>query len=514
MEDSMIIELQTTAKKLDYRFIGKVAYPDTEKFEIYKKIFRDAESESSLKELLKNDNINDSAISEFFQTLNKLGIIKENGELASEPLIAEYGDYILTLLIQEDNVPYNCLPLQLKRNLQEQERSNEVDSKELESAIKQTETFIPKNPIGRVFNIESPKVKCSYNADIPIRIEIDSDTNNWNLNIERNSFSIPEQHQFPYQHFFSDKLIKDDTYQLHLPYSKAENYPDIFDNFKINFEEHQHEIPWGKFNIKYKNIPVLPIAEEVSWWYKSIFKNKLNISGYRTSEDIEFIWDSILSDYPIFQREEYNGKISKFNYDEVIEQTNSLTEMYWLLQAAKDLDPNLTTEQKIINPIQNFGYQIHIPAKENANIKTDFIDKWQELKSAKSIRIYDNYCGTFYSIKTLTEIFKKMDSPPQKVILVSKKQNESSCDPIKTNYLKHFKQQYHAEIIFLEASNFEHDRYWNIDEKYFTMGTSINNIWTLTNDDYDSRIKFQININEIDRNDVPKKIQDIWSQYA
>lgn len=206
----MIIELQTTAKKLDYRFIGKVAYPDTEKFEIYKKIFRDAESESSLKELLKNDNINDSAISEFFQTLNKLGIIKENGELASEPLIAEYGDYILTLLIiqDKDNVPYNCLPLQLKRNLQEQERSYEVDSKELESAIKQTETFIPKNPIGRVFNIESPKVKYSYNADIPIRIEIDSDTNNWNLNIERNSFSIPEQHQFPYQHFFQTNLSK------------------------------------------------------------------------------------------------------------------------------------------------------------------------------------------------------------------------------------------------------------------------------------------------------------------
>lgn len=61
---------------------------------------------------------------------------------------------------------------------------------------------------------------------------------------------------------------------------------------------------------------------------------------------------------------------------------------------------------------------------------------------------------------------------------------------------------------------FEHDRYWNIDEKYFTMGTSINNIWTLKNGNYDSRIKSQININEIDRNDIPKKIQDIWSQYV
>lgn len=512
----MKIELQTTATKLDCHFIGKVAYPDTEKFEIYKKIFRNAETESSLKELLKNDNINDSAISEFCQTLNKLGLIKENGELTSEPLIAEYGDYILTLIKQaKDEVPYQWLPLQLKRNLQEQDRSYEeslLDSKKLESDIKQTEIFIPKNPIGRVFNIESPETKYSYNGDVPIRIEIDPDTNNWNLNIERNSFSIPEKCQISYQVFFSDKLIKDNTYKLYLPSSKAKNHPDIFDNFTINFEEQQHEIPWGKFNIKYKNVPVLPIVEEVSWWYKSIFKNKLNISGYRTSEDIEFIWDTILSDYPIFQQEEYNGKISKFNYDEVIEQTCPLTEMYWLLYAAKDLDPNLTTEQKTINPIQNFGYQIHIPAKENADIKTDFIDKWQELKSAESIRIYDNYCGTFYSLKTLNEIFKKMDFPPQKVILVSKKQNESFNAP--RHFFEDFKQQYHAEIIFLEASNFEHDRYWNIDEKYFTMGTSINNIWTLKNGNYDSRIKSQININEIDRNDIPKKIQDIWSQYV
>lgn len=208
----MKIELQTTATKLDCHFIGKVAYPDTEKFEIYKKIFRNAETESSLKELLKNDNINDSAISEFCQTLNKLGLIKENGELTSEPLIAEYGDYILTTIIQaKDEVPYQWLPLQLKRNLQEQDRSYEerpLDSKELESAIKQTEIFIPKNPIGRVFNIESPETKCSYNGDVPIRIEIDPDTNNWNLNIERNSFSIPEKCQISYQVFFQTNLSK------------------------------------------------------------------------------------------------------------------------------------------------------------------------------------------------------------------------------------------------------------------------------------------------------------------
>ncbi len=510
----MKITLETTATKLDCHFIGEVTYPDTEKFDIYKKIFRDADSESSLRKLLKKDSINDSAISEFCRTLNKLGLIKENGDLASEPLIAEYGDYILTLLIQDkDDIPYQWLPLQLKRNLQEQDRTYEddsLDSKKLESAIKQAEIFIPKNPIGRVINIDSPKVKYSYNDDVPVRIEIDSDTNNWNLNIERNSFLIPEQKQFSYQDFFSDKLIKDNTYKLYLPASKAESYPDIFGNFTINFEEQQCETPWGKFNIKYKNVPVLPIAEEVSWWYKSIFKNKLNIPGYRTSEDIEFVWNTIFSDYPIFQREEYKGKISDFNYDEVINQIPPLTETYWLLYAAKDLDPNLTTE----HPIQNFGYQIHIPAKDHANLKTDFIDKWQELKSAKSIRIYDNYCGTFYSIKTLNEIFKKMDSPPQKVILVSKKQNELSNASKINRLLEDFKQQYHAEIIFQEASNFEHDRYWNIDEKYFTVGTSINNIWTLRTDDYDSRIKSQININEIDRNDIPKKIQDIWSQYV
>ena len=101
----MKIELKKSVEKTDYRFIGEVAYLDEQKFDIYKKIFRTAKTESELKNQLKKDNIEEAAIDEFCRTLKKLKLFNENGNLETKPLIAEYGDYIVTLLVQKEDQP-------------------------------------------------------------------------------------------------------------------------------------------------------------------------------------------------------------------------------------------------------------------------------------------------------------------------------------------------------------------------------------------------------------------------
>lgn len=513
----MKIELKKSVEKTDYRFIGEVAYLDEQKFDIYKKIFRTAKTEVELKDQLKKDNIEGAAIDEFCRTLKKLKLFNENGNLETKPLIAEYGDYIVTLLEpnEDQSLPYQYLPLHLERNLQGQNSDSNEDSDHLQRKIKKTEDFISTNPIGKIYKIDASARLTT--SDAKISIQIDTDANKWDLCIDENSFIIPSDKRFPiYKIFYSELVESGNNVQLRLPFSQIEKYPNALNNFRINFSEQQFETPWGKFNISYNNVPILPLVSEVSVWYKEIFRKSLNINGYKTQEDLQFIWDEIFRNNSAFQRKEYEEKISRFNYDELIEATHTQTEEYWMLYAAKDLDPNRIETKETSETINTSG--LHIAANDKANLKIDFIDKWPELKSATNIYIYDNYCGVFHSLRTLQEIFKQINNSLQKVILVSKEQAASGKDPSQEkkerDFLEKFKKKYNAEIIFRRAEHFEHDRYWNIDGKYFTVGTSINNIWIVEGENYDSKIKSQININEINIHDIPQEIQNIWSQHV
>lgn len=524
----MKIELEKSVEKIDYRFIGEVAYLDERKFDIYQKIFRKAKTGPELKDQLKKDGIEEAAINEFCRTLKKLKLLNENGDLETKPLIAEYGDYIITLLVQNEDPdppyhpvpPYQYLPLHLKRALQEQEQNSdsiEEVGNHLQREIKKTEDFISTNPIGKIYKIDASANLTT--RDATIYIQIDTNANKWDLCIDENSFIIPFDKRFPIAKIFNYELVESgNNVQLRLPFSQIKKYPNVLDNFIINFSEQQFETPWGKFNISYNNVPILPLVSEVSAWYKEIFRKSLNINGYKTQEDLQFIWNDIFRDNTAFQRKEYEGKISRFNYDELIEATRTQTEEYWMLYAAKDLDPNKIETKENAETINTSG--IHIAANDKANLKIDFIDKWPELKSATNIYIYDNYCGTFHSLRTLQEIFKQINTLPQKVILVSKEQDASGKDPSKEkkerDFLEMFKKQYNVKLIFQRAEHFEHDRYWNIDGKCFTVGTSINNIWIVKvkGENYDSKIKSQININEINIHDIPQEIQNIWSQHV
>jgi hypothetical protein len=122
----MQIVLKQNINTEKIRFLGEVAYRDENKFEVYKNIFKNANSEYELKELLLKEGIKEPAINEFCKTLRKQKIIDNEGAISKEPLIGEYGEYFLTLIFDRNirDLPYNFLPIRMDRSIQEEHTTN------------------------------------------------------------------------------------------------------------------------------------------------------------------------------------------------------------------------------------------------------------------------------------------------------------------------------------------------------------------------------------------------------
>ena len=61
----MQIVLKQNINTEKIRFLGEVAYRDENKFEVYKNIFKNANNEYELKELLLKEGIKETAINDF-----------------------------------------------------------------------------------------------------------------------------------------------------------------------------------------------------------------------------------------------------------------------------------------------------------------------------------------------------------------------------------------------------------------------------------------------------------------
>lgn len=501
----MQIILKQDIKKYILRFIGEVSYRDEEKFETYKNIFKDAKTENDLKDNLKKEGLPQNAINEFCNTLTKLRVIDDQGNISEHPLIGEYGDYKIEFLSSGKDTPYNWLPIKLERTIQN-EKTNESSTQEIDkkwcNAFAKAQQLVADKAVGIVHKIDSPRSNF-HAGSTEISIDINPEKDNWILRTNDNSFTIPVQRRLSINKFFKDNLLEEDgDYYLEMPLDKVKEKggKDAIQKFICTFNE-GIDSDWGIFNAEYKNINILPRKEEFQKWYTEIFNNTLKISGYRSQADLKFAWDEILRDNPSLQREEYKDQVKSFDYENLIERYQPNNENYWLLQAATDLDPYKLEQNKNIK--QNAGNSINIPVSQSAQIQ-DVLSKWEKLDTARTIIIVDQYANNFHSIKTLNALMKEKSLVPEKIIIYSIA-DEKIRDDYQQEFINNFEKKYNVKFIIRERPQMPHDRYWILDGDAFTVGISPNSIWIRKDHII---IKEQLNINSISDENLPRDIRD------
>lgn len=500
----MQIELKQNINTKTIRFLGEVAIRDEQKFETYKDIIKGSQNEAELSDHLLREGITKSAVSEFCKTLKRLRIIDKEGTISRQPLVGEYGDYVLKYIATDNETPYNRLPIKMDRYVQESGGSEYSESGLLNAIQEAQGKMRAESAVCSIYRIDSPALRIIDERQEQISIDIDDNAKNWILRIPGNNFNMVEEQQLPLRKLFKDELIDEEgRWYLRLPFEKAQKIPNsanVIDSFSASFSE-SINTDWGKFNACYKNVDVLPINQEVSSWYNEIFNRTLKVNGYLSQDDLKFKWDEILRDKVVFQREEYKKQIKPFNYSDLIERYQPQQEEYWLLQAATDLNP-----YSDIKAIRRPTGSINISANDKADIQ-DILDSWNALKNAQTIMIVDPYANTFHAIKTLKKIFDSLDNPPQSVQIISLR-DDSNRSEKQREEVKDFERQYNVDFEIWEKRKIPHDRYWILDNSAFTIGISPNEIW-VKNDHIE--IKQQININPIDIDKLPSEIRE-WRQ--
>lgn len=501
----MQIELKQDVGTRTIRFLGEVAIRDEQKFETYKDIIEGSKNEAELSELLLHKGIAKSAISEFCRTLKKLKIIDETGTISQQPLVGEYGDYVLKYITTGNlNTPYNRLPIKMERNIQERGGDDYLEEGLLNAIQEAQGKMLAESAVCSIYKIDSPALRIIDERQEQISIDIDDNAKNWILRIPGNNFNMVEEQQLPLRKLFKDELIDEEgRWYLRLPFEKALKIPNsgsVIENFSASFSE-LIKTDWGEFKASYKNVDVLPIDSEVSSWYNEIFNRTLKVNGYLSQDDLKFKWDEILRDKVVLQRDEYKRLIKPFNYNTLIERYQPQKEEYWLLQAATDLNP-----YSDVKTVRRSTGSINIPATDNADIQ-DILDNWNALKNAQTIVIVDPYANTFHAIRTLKKIFGSLDNPPQSVRIISLR-DDCERSENQRREINDFKKQYNVHFERWEKRQIPHDRYWILDGSAFTIGISPNEIW-VRNDHIE--IKQQININPIDIDKLPSEIRE-WSK--
>ena len=500
----MQIELKQDVGTRTIRFLGEVAIRDEQKFKTYKEIIKGAQNEAELSDLLLREGIAKSAVSEFCKTLKKFRIIDKNGTISQQPLVGEYGDYVLKYIITDNETPYNRLPIKMDRYVQEGV-GNDYSEKGLLNAIQEAQGKTQaQSAVCSIYRIDSPILRKIEDGSEQISIEIGDNEKNWIIQVSNNQFELAEEQELPLHKLFNDELFAEEgRFYLRLPFEKAQKIPNsgnVIENFSASFSESVNT-DWGKFNAYYKNVDVLPIVLEASSWYNEIFNRTLKVNGYLSQDDLKFKWDEILRDKAVLQREEYKKQIKPFNYSDLIERYQPQKEEYWLLQAATDLNP-----YSDVKTVRRSTGSINIPVNDNADVQ-DILDNWNALKNAQTIVIVDPYANTFHAIRTLKKIFGSLDNPPQSVQIFSLR-DDCERSENQRREIKDFEKQYNVHFETREKRQIPHDRYWILDGSAFTIGISPNEIW-VKNDHIE--IKQQININPIDIDKLPSEIRE-WSK--
>ena len=498
----MQIELKQNINTKTIRFLGEVAIRDEQKFETYKDIIKGSQNEAELSDHLLREGIAKSAVSEFCKTLKRLRIIDKEGTISRQPLVGEYGDYVLKYIATDNETPYNRLPIKMDRYVQESGGSEYSESGLLNAIQEAQGKMQAESAICSIYRIDSPILRKIEEREEQISIEINDSDDNWILRIQNNIFEMAEK--MPFRKLFKDELIDEEgRWYLRLPFEKALKNPNsgsVIENFSASFSE-LIKTDWGEFKASYKNVDVLPIDSEVSSWYNEIFNRTLKVNGYLSQDDLKFKWDEILRDKVVLQRDEYKRLIKPFNYNTLIERYQPQKEEYWLLQAATDLNP-----YSDVKTVRRSTGSINIPVNDNADVQ-DILDNWNALKNAQTIVIVDPYANTFHAIRTLKKIFGSLDNPPQSVQIFSLR-DDCERSENQRREIKDFEKQYNVHFETREKRQIPHDRYWILDGSAFTIGISPNEIW-VKNDHIE--IKQQININPIDIDKLPSEIRE-WSK--
>ena len=448
------------------------------------------------------EGIAKSAVSEFCKTLKRLRIIDKEGTISRQPLVGEYGDYVLKYIATDNETPYNRLPIKMDRYVQESGGSEYSESGLLNAIQEAQGKMQAESAICSIYRIDSTILRKIEEREEQISIEINDSDDNWILRIQNNIFEMAEK--MPFRKLFKDELIDEEgRWYLRLPFEKALKNPNsgsVIENFSASFSE-LIKTDWGEFKASYKNVDVLPIDSEVSSWYNEIFNRTLKVNGYLSQDDLKFKWDEILRDKVVLQRDEYKRLIKPFNYNTLIERYQPQKEEYWLLQAATDLNP-----YSDVKTVRRSTGSINIPVNDNADVQ-DILDNWNALKNAQTIVIVDPYANTFHAIRTLKKIFGSLDNPPQSVQIFSLR-DDCERSENQRREIKDFEKQYNVHFETREKRQIPHDRYWILDGSAFTIGISPNEIW-VKNDHIE--IKQQININPIDIDKLPSEIRE-WSK--
>jgi len=247
-------------------------------------------------------------------------------------------------------------------------------------------------------------------------------------------------------------------------FDEIEDNKNAIKNFKIDYDESIELVSYGKLEGKFNDIPIIPNENSYMKWFLYLLKDEIeSLNRYITFDELEQIWENIYYKTP-----QINKRFEiPFDFKSISSEYSKDSEFYWQLMAGKDLNPFIKKEK--IDEEENQRIVIIIEEEKDVELKRIF-DSKLGFNNVNTLIIIDRYINTLYHFKSLKALLQDYDIK-KNIILFSTKDYKTSQNEQK--YIKEICDQFHIKRAVMEKNDIPHDRYWRLDDLFFSVTKSI-----------------------------------------
>lgn len=233
------------------------------------------------------------------------------------------------------------------------------------------------------------------------------------------------------------------------------------ENFLRTYAEVNHVEHWGKLGMSFQDVPVAPSkGSHVKWFMHLLKKDLQSKSQFYTEDELEQRWNNLLYTFPQLIR---YGKLD-YSYKQILQEFPRDSEMYWLLQAASDLNPFKSFEKpNKPRSSKNIIFQ------ESSNASIVEVLNPLQLGEAASLIIIDRYINTKRHFEVLALLQSSFDNLDISITTMK----EFRQDKLDRTFITETLNQGNIQRTIKDKRDIPHDRYWKIDDVIFNVSKSL-----------------------------------------
>jgi hypothetical protein len=458
----MRIEL---TKNIKVKSIEVVAEIDFYKESPYVEMLSCFHHQIDLEKELLFKNVSEAAIHNIIKNLEILGVIK-NGSIVNLNNgfpEKELGKYKITYYENDTIKPFKFYIKYIERvqAVSKNIADNIVDiDKQLLKVLNQTDNKdFETNETFKVISVIDGKVLYLSNQTSE-NFTIVYENEKWSYKLSNQPFETMDS-GIELNELFKGAWINNEEL-LEKTYTDVTENEKAIKQFLLDYKERQNLREYGNFNIQYSNIPIAPNRNSQKKWFLHLLKDEIiSHKQYVTIDDLEQIWNNLY-----YQTNQINrcGDLP-FNYEQIINEFNKNTEVYWLLQAGKDLNPFQSKYIKT-NPV------ITIKAENNADLELIFNHNLS-LDNVNNLVIIDRYINTKRHFEALAILLAHYENLNIKIFSQASKTDNA--------FIQQVCESYKVERVIKNKHEIPHDRHWILDEQIYNVSKSIDFINVKTN---------------------------------